>query len=85
MNYFYLSCDKMSDDEEFPELIGEDKGEGSISMKLYYHFFRAGGNILLLLALIAIFILGEVSILYIDTARPMVSHRTVSIFFVFDA
>lgn len=43
------------------ELSEEEKGEGSISMKLYYKFFKAGGSILLLLATIAIFILGEVS------------------------
>ena len=52
---------KVSEEEALPELTGEEKGEGSISMKLYYRFFRAGGNILLLLAIIAAFVLGEVS------------------------
>lgn len=46
--------------ETLPELLEEEKGEGSISMKLYFRFFRAGGNMLLLLAIIAIFVLGEV-------------------------
>ena len=50
-----------SEDEIAPELLEEEKGEGSISMKLYYKFFRAGGSVLLLLATIAIFVFGEVS------------------------
>ena len=50
--------------ESSPKLIEEEKGEGSISMNLYYRFFMAGGNILLLLAIIAIFVLGEVCKLY---------------------
>ena len=42
------------------EMLEEERGEGSISMKLYYKFFRAGGSVLLLLATIAIFVFGEV-------------------------
>lgn len=59
-----FSCRDLKDSEaseSSPELIEEEKGEGSISMNLYYRFFRAGGSILLLLAIIAIFVLGEVS------------------------
>ena len=38
----------------------EEKGHGRISLATYYRYFRAGGNYFVLIAVLLVFILGEV-------------------------
>lgn len=40
----------------------ETRSQGNVSLMTYYGFFKAGGELLLLVATLAVFVLGEVSI-----------------------
>ena len=42
----------------------EERGHGTVSLKTYYHYFRAGGGYGWLSAVIFVFILGEVGLRY---------------------
>ena len=42
--------------------VGEEKAHGTLSMATYYHFFRAGGNVLVLIIALVVFLMGEVCV-----------------------
>ncbi len=44
------------------ESTQEKKSLGTVSLRTYYDFFRAGGGVLLLLTTVVMFILGEVGL-----------------------
>ena len=46
---------------QLQELSVEEKAHGSVSMKTYYRFFRAGASYVVLLIVLILFFTGEVS------------------------
>ena len=42
--------------------VAEEKAHGRISMATYYHYFRAGGNYLILAIVLVVFLMGEVGV-----------------------
>ena len=49
----------------------EEKGHGTISLKTYFHYFRAGGGYLLLTVVCLVFLLGEVGLHTSPLQRPI--------------
>ena len=47
-------------EEEPEQALQEGKGMGTVSLKTYYNFFKAGGSILLMILALLLFVLGEV-------------------------
>ena len=43
-------------------IVPEEKEQGTISAKTYFNYFRAGGAIVLMVAVLMSFFLGEVSV-----------------------
>ena len=54
-------------------IIPEEKEQGTISTKTYYHYFRAGATVVFMVAVIVSLFLGEVSILLLQSEHKILS------------
>lgn len=67
-------CTQEPSAEKEPEQLQKRKALGTISLKTYYNFFKAGGGILLVLITVLLFVLGEVCCSAIDSRYPALAN-----------
>lgn len=56
-------------------VIPEEREQGTISTKTYYQYFRAGGHLVLLIAVVAGLVLGEVFSNMVTYAHTYTGHE----------